>query len=73
MAKGPRVKTIPNKVKEFRRDLAWTKAHLAREAAMAPGTLERMEQGMPTRDDRRRAVAKALGRSYEEVFPNDED
>ena len=73
MAKGTRVKSVPNNVRRLRQDKAWTKARLAREAQMAPGTLERMEAGLPTRDDRRRAVANALGRSYAEVFPNDED
>jgi len=61
----------PNRVKEFRRRLAWTRAQLARKADMAVGTVQRMEEGLPTREDRRLAIAKALGQPYETLFPDD--
>jgi transcriptional regulator with XRE-family HTH domain len=60
-----------NRVKEFRRRLAWTRAQLARKADMAVGTVQRMEEGLPTREDRRLAVAQALNQPYEMLFPDD--
>lgn len=68
--KGPK-RIALNRVRELRRNLAWPKARLAREAGIALGTLERMEAGLPTREDRRLIVARVLQQPYESVFPND--
>ena len=62
-----------NKVKKYREDRIWTKAKLARESEVSVGTITRMEDGLPTRKDRRLAVAKALGQSHSLLFPNDKD
>jgi DNA-binding XRE family transcriptional regulator len=63
----------PNRVKELREEKVWTKAELARRAGVAPQTLDNIERGLPTRKDRRLAVARALEKSYQNVFPNRED
>lgn len=61
------------RVQQFREQLAWTKAKLARQAEVSLGTIARMETGLQTRKDRRLAVAKALGVPYPSVFPNESD
>ncbi len=61
----------PNRVRSLRLDKAWPKAKLARAAGIALGTLDRIERGLSTREDRRRAVARALGVPYASVFPNE--
>jgi DNA-binding XRE family transcriptional regulator len=65
--------TVRNRVKELREARAWTKAELARRAGVASQTLDRIEGYLTTRKDRRLAVAKALEKPYEQVFPNDHD
>ncbi len=67
------VHTVTNRVKELREARAWTKAELARRAGIASQTLNRIEGSLSTRKDRRLAVAKALEKPYEQVFPNNHD
>lgn len=68
----PSASVIPNRVQRVREERGWTKAKLAREAEIAIQTLNRIENGEPTRKDRRIAVAKALGQSYSQLFPSDQ-
>ena len=60
-----------NRVGDLRKARAMSKAQLCREAGIAAQTLDRMERGEATREDRQRAVAKALGEPFEKVFPNE--
>ena len=48
---------------------AWSKSKMAREAGVAVNTINRMLNGDPTRRDRKMAVAQALGKNIDEVFP----
>lgn len=59
-----------NRVVELRRELAWTRTELARQAGVALATVVRMETGQVTREDSKLKISKALGRSYGYVFPS---
>ncbi len=73
MARRARPASAANNVRTIREDLAWPKAELARKAVIALGTLDRMEDGLPTRKYCRTRVARALGKPFQTVFPNDRD
>lgn len=62
-----------NKVKHFREAVPMSIAELARRAGLATQTITKMEKGLPTRKTSELKVAKALQKSYEEVFSSDED
>ena len=64
---------IPSRVKGFREEKAWSRSELARRAGIVSTTVTRMEAGLPTRKEKRLRVARALGKGYNTVFPNDED
>ena len=62
---------MKNNVRRYREDLTWTKAKLARESDVAQYTIAKMEKGEPTRRDSQLKVAKALGETHKDVFPDD--
>jgi DNA-binding XRE family transcriptional regulator len=64
------LKLIKNRVKEFREFNAWSIAELARRAELVPQTISKMEKGTPTSRNSKLKVAKALGKKFEEVFPD---
>lgn len=59
-----------NKVKKFRESIPLSVSQLARKAELTPQTVAKMEKGLPTRKNSELKVAKALQKSYEDVFPN---
>ena len=65
-----KLKLVKNRVKEFREFNAWSIAELARRAELVPQTISKMERGTPTSRNSKLKVAKALGKSFEEVFPD---
>lgn len=58
-----------NRVKKFREAIPLSISELARKAELTPQTIAKMEKGLPTRKNSELKVAKALQKSYEEVFP----
>lgn len=58
-----------NHVKKFRENIPLSISELARKAGLTPQTLSKMEKGLSTRKNSELKVAKALQKSYEEVFP----
>ena len=64
------LKFVKNRVREFRELNAWSIAELARRAELVPQTISKMEKGTPTSRNSNLKVAKALGRKFEEVFPD---
>jgi len=44
-------------------------SELARRAGLTPQTIAKMEKGLSTRKNSELKVAKALQKTYEEVFP----
>ncbi len=58
-----------NRVKKFRESIPLSIAELARKAELTPQTVAKMEKGLPTRKNSELKVAKALQKTYEEVFP----
>lgn len=58
-----------NRVKKFRESIPLSISELARKAELTPQTIAKMEKGLPTRKNSELKVAKALQKSYEEVFP----
>jgi DNA-binding XRE family transcriptional regulator len=60
-----------NKVKQYRESIPLSIAELARRAGLAPQTITKMENGLPTRKNSELKVAKALQKRYEEVFISD--
>jgi len=58
-----------NKVRKFRESIPLSISELARKAELTPQTIAKMEKGLPTRKNSELKVAKALQKSYEEVFP----
>jgi DNA-binding XRE family transcriptional regulator len=58
-----------NKVRKFRESIPLSVSELARKAELTPQTIAKMEKGLPTRKNSELKVAKALQKSYEEVFP----
>jgi DNA-binding XRE family transcriptional regulator len=65
------LKSVKNKVREFRELNAWSIAELARRAELVPQTISKMEKGTPTSRNSKLKVAKALEKKIEEVFPDD--
>lgn len=65
-------KMIKNKVRQYREAIPLSIAELARKAGLAPQTITKMENGLPTRKNSELKVAKALQKKYEEVFISDE-
>jgi DNA-binding XRE family transcriptional regulator len=61
--------TKKNKVKKFRESIPLSVAQLARKAELTPQTIAKMEKGLPTRKNSELKVAKALQKTYEDVFP----
>ena len=57
-----------NQVKKFREAIPLSMSELARKAELTPQTIAKMEKGLSTRKNSELKVAKALQRSYEEVF-----
>ena len=62
-----------NKIRQFREAIPLSSAELARKAGLAPQTIAKMENGLPTRRNSELKVAKALQKKYEEVFISDVD
>jgi len=58
-----------NKVRKFRESIPLSISELARKAELTPQTIAKMEKGLPTRKNSELKVAKALQKSYDEVFP----
>ncbi len=58
-----------NRVKKFRESIPLSISELARKAELTPQTVAKMEKGLPTRKNSELKVAKALQKTYEEVFP----
>ena len=58
-----------NQVKKFRETIPLSMSELARKAGLTPQTISKMEKGLSTRKNSELKVAKALQKSYEEVFP----
>ncbi|MEE9934511.1 MAG: helix-turn-helix domain-containing protein [Deltaproteobacteria bacterium] len=58
-----------NRVKKYRESIPLSISELAREAGLTPQTVAKMEKGLPTRKNSELKVAKALQKSYEDVFP----
>jgi DNA-binding XRE family transcriptional regulator len=58
-----------NRVKKFREAIPFSISELARKAELTPQTVAKMEKGLPTRKNSELKVAKALQKTYEEVFP----
>ncbi|MEN6467948.1 MAG: helix-turn-helix domain-containing protein [Smithella sp.] len=61
--------TKKNRVKIFRESIPLSVSQLARKAELTPQTIAKMEKGLPTRKNSELKVAKALQKTYEEVFP----
>lgn len=61
--------TKKNQVKKFRETIPLSISELARKAGLTPQTISKMEKGLSTRKNSELKVAKALQKSYEEVFP----
>ena len=61
--------TKKNRVKKFRESIPLSISELARKAEITPQTVAKMEKGLPTRKNSELKVAKALQKTYEEVFP----
>jgi len=61
--------TKKNRVKKFRESIPLSVSQLARKAELTPQTVAKMEKGLPTRKNSELKVAKALQKTYEEVFP----
>ncbi len=57
-----------NKVKKFREAIPLSVSELARKAELTPQTVAKMEKGLSTRKNSELKVAKALQKTYEEVF-----
>jgi len=57
-----------NRVKKFRESIPLSISELARKAELTPQTIAKMEKGLPTRKNSELKVAKALQKTYEEVF-----
>jgi len=57
-----------NRVKKFRESIPLSISELARKAELTPQTVAKMEKGLPTRKNSELKVAKALQKTYEEVF-----
>jgi DNA-binding XRE family transcriptional regulator len=60
-----------NKVRHFREAIPLSIAELARRAGLAPQTIAKMENGLPTRKNSELKVAKALQKKYEDIFISD--
>ena len=58
-----------NKVRKFREAIPLSVSELARRAELTPQTIAKMEKGLPTRKNSKLKVAKALKKSFIEVFP----
>ncbi len=58
-----------NQVKKIRETIPLSISELARKAGLTPQTISKMEKGLSTRKNSELKVAKALQKSYEEVFP----
>jgi DNA-binding XRE family transcriptional regulator len=58
-----------NRVKKFREAIPLSVSELARKAELTPQTIAKMEKGLPTRKNSELKVAKALQKTYDEVFP----
>ncbi len=58
-----------NQVKKFRETIPLSISELARRAGLTPQTISKMEKGLSTRKNSELKVAKALQKTYEEVFP----
>ncbi len=58
-----------NHVKKFRETIPLSISELARKAGLTPQTISKMERGLATRKNSELKVAKALQKSYEEIFP----
>jgi predicted transcriptional regulator len=63
------MKSIPNKVREFRESIPLSIAELARKSGITSATIAKMEKGIATRRTSELKVAKALQKKHEEVFP----
>jgi predicted transcriptional regulator len=63
------MKSIPNKVREFREAIPFSIAELARKSGITSATITKMEKGILTRRTSELKVAKALQKKHEEVFP----
>jgi DNA-binding XRE family transcriptional regulator len=50
-----------NKLKEMRESLLMSKTELARQAAVSPITVSRIEEGLPCRMETQRKILLALG------------
>ena len=50
-----------NKLKEMRESLLMSKTELARQAAVSPITVSRIEEGLPCRMESQRKILLALG------------
>jgi DNA-binding XRE family transcriptional regulator len=61
--------TKKNQVKKLRETIPLSMSELARKAGLTPQTISKMEKGLSTRKNSELKVAKALQKSYEEVFP----
>ena len=61
--------TKKNRVKKIRESIPLSVAQLARKAELTPQTIAKMEKGLPTRKNSELKVAKALQKTYEDVFP----
>jgi len=62
------VKIVKNRVKEFRELNAWSIAELSKRADLTPQTVSKIEKGIPTSRNSQLKVAKALGKTHEELF-----
>jgi DNA-binding XRE family transcriptional regulator len=58
-----------NQVKKIRETIPLSISELARKAGLTPQTISKMEKGLPTRKNSELKVAKALQKTYEEIFP----
>jgi DNA-binding XRE family transcriptional regulator len=61
--------TKKNQVKKFRETIPLSISELARRAGLTPQTISKMEKGLSTRKNSELKVAKALQKTYDEVFP----
>lgn len=57
-----------NHVKKYRETIPLSISELARRAGLTPQTISKMEKGLSTRKTSELKVAKALQKTYEEVF-----
>lgn len=57
-----------NHVKKYRETIPLSISELARKAGLTPQTISKMEKGLSTRKTSELKVAKALQKTYEEVF-----